>query len=104
MVEGGSVIRDGDGSPTGAGSHPLSAHDCHLESLLCSGVFVDNAMDLVSPPAWTDGQMIEYYHSAISEALSYGLTSIHDAWSSPQAVRFFKRYIIKHWVPVEDVG
>ena len=64
---------------------PLNVGVCPL------GIFVDNAMDLVRPPPWTDGQMVEYYHSAVSEALSHGLTSIHDAWSTPLVVRFLKK-------------
>ena len=56
------------------------------------GVFVDNAMGLVPIPAWTEAQMAEYFDTAMRDALSVGLTSIHDAWTSPEAIQFFKKY------------
>ncbi|TFY78421.1 hypothetical protein EWM64_g5591 [Hericium alpestre] len=71
-VEGGLITRDGDGRP--------------------AGVFVDNAMALVPIPPWTEAQMAEYFDIAMRDALSVGLTSIHDAWSSPEAIQFFKKY------------
>ncbi|KAL5498212.1 hypothetical protein ACEPAH_2342 [Sanghuangporus vaninii] len=70
-VEGGTIVRDESGNPT--------------------GVFVDNAMSLIKPPAWTEKQMLEFYYTAVKEALSYGLTSIHDAGSTTQYINFFKK-------------
>ncbi|KAI5118629.1 hypothetical protein M0805_006996 [Coniferiporia weirii] len=70
-IEGGTIVRGVDGKPT--------------------GVFVDNAMSLISLPAWTDKQMLEFYITAVKEALSYGLTSIHDAATSLQMIKFLKK-------------
>ncbi|KAJ4481117.1 amidohydrolase family-domain-containing protein [Lentinula aciculospora] len=71
-VEGGSIIRDSRGNPT--------------------GVFLDNAMSLIPNPEWTDKQMATFFETTMNVALSYGLTSIHDAGSSPNIIRFMQRY------------
>ncbi|PFH49981.1 hypothetical protein AMATHDRAFT_75863 [Amanita thiersii Skay4041] len=70
-VDGGEVVRDTDGKPT--------------------GVFLDNAMDLVPNPPWTEEQMSSYFETTMKEALSSGLTSIHDAMSRPEMIHFFKK-------------
>ncbi|KAJ3759321.1 amidohydrolase family-domain-containing protein [Lentinula raphanica] len=69
-VEGGSIIRDSSGVPT--------------------GVFLDNAMSLVPTPQWTDEQMATFFETTMKVALSHGLTSIHDAGSSPEIIKFMK--------------
>jgi len=33
---------------------------------------------------------MEYFNTAMGDALSFGLTSIHDAFTSPDEVEFFK--------------
>ncbi|KAF8178565.1 amidohydrolase 3 [Mycena galopus ATCC 62051] len=70
-VEGGSIIRGASGEPT--------------------GIFVDNAMTLIPTPRWTAEQYSDFFHTATAEALKFGLTSIHDAATDPDAVEFFKR-------------
>ncbi|THH07934.1 hypothetical protein EW145_g3049 [Phellinidium pouzarii] len=70
-IEGGEIVRDSDGQPT--------------------GIFVDNAMSLITPPPWTDKQMLEFYITAVKEALSYGLTSVHNADTSLQMINFLKK-------------
>ncbi len=69
--EGGQIIRGADGLP--------------------SGVFVDNAMNLVPIPQWTNDEMELFFQTTMKEALSYGLTSIHDADALPHYVEFFKK-------------
>ncbi|KAE9403745.1 hypothetical protein BT96DRAFT_964408 [Gymnopus androsaceus JB14] len=69
-VEGGLIIRDSNGDPT--------------------GVFVDNAMTLIPRPEWTDKQLAQFFDATMKSALSYGLTSIHDADSSPRMINFMK--------------
>ncbi|KAF8643124.1 hypothetical protein AX16_009216 [Volvariella volvacea WC 439] len=70
-VEGGLIIRDGDGNPT--------------------GVFVDNAMSLIPFPETTDPELELFFETTMKEALKYGLTSIHDAAALPSYIQFFKR-------------
>lgn len=60
------------------------------------GIFVDNAQSLIVSPPWTDEQMLDYYVSAMREALSYGLTSIHDAAALPWMIKFFKRPVCSY--------
>ncbi|KAJ7782770.1 amidohydrolase family-domain-containing protein [Mycena metata] len=69
-VEGGSIIRDAAGEPT--------------------GIFVDNAMMLIPRPPWAPEQYTDFFNTAVAEALKYGLTSVHDASTDPAAVAFFK--------------
>ena len=58
-----------------------------------TGIFVDNAMSLIKPPAWTEKKMLQFYSIAVYEALSYGLTSVHDAKSMPDAIKFYKKWV-----------
>ncbi|KAL0952329.1 hypothetical protein HGRIS_006609 [Hohenbuehelia grisea] len=70
-VDGGLIVRDQDGKPT--------------------GVFVDNAMALIPIPAWSEEQMSMYFDTAMRDALAHGLTSIHDAMATPNIIDFIKR-------------
>ncbi|KAF7420821.1 hypothetical protein PC9H_011339 [Pleurotus ostreatus] len=70
-VDGGLIIRDANGKPT--------------------GIFVDNAMTLVPIPPWSEKDMDNYFTTAMTDALAHGLTSIHDADSQPEAIAFFKK-------------
>lgn len=53
---------------------------------------MDNAMDLIPSPPWSEDLMGEFFDLTIEEALSYGLTSIHDADTSPARIDFFRKY------------
>jgi len=55
-----------------------SLRDTNIDTL---GVFLDNAMNLIFSiiPAWDEKQIGEFLDATIFEALSKGLTSIHDA-------------------------
>ncbi|KAF8901017.1 amidohydrolase family-domain-containing protein [Gymnopilus junonius] len=70
-VDGGLIVRDKDGKPT--------------------GIFVDNAMSLIPIPPWTETQLSEFFDVTIKEALSFGLTSIHDADTKPKHIKFFQK-------------
>jgi hypothetical protein len=54
-------------------------------------VFVDNAMDLVPVPPWTEMQMAGYFQRTMKDALQHGLTSIHDAMTDPASIEFFMK-------------
>ena len=57
-------------------------------------MFVDNAMDLIEKPAPTESETLEQFEMAMLDALRVGLTSIHDAATSPNDIAFFKRHVL----------
>jgi predicted amidohydrolase YtcJ len=61
---------------------------------LGAGIFVDNAMTLIPRPPWAPEQYVDFFNTAVEEALKFGLTSIHDASTDPDAVAFFKGFVI----------
>ncbi|KZP34268.1 hypothetical protein FIBSPDRAFT_846377 [Athelia psychrophila] len=70
-VEGGIIRRDEAGQLT--------------------GVFMDNAQDLVKRPALSEGDLERRFAITVDDAVSNGLTSIHDAGFDPLSLEFFKR-------------
>ncbi|KAG6370706.1 amidohydrolase 3 [Boletus reticuloceps] len=72
-VDGGLIIRDTSGKPT--------------------GIFVDNAMAIVPIPAPTKSQLREYFDRTVKDALAVGLTSIHDAATEPHMIEFYQEYL-----------
>ena len=86
-VPGGIIQRDVKGKPTGTPR-------CHRSVFTLArpqiGILLDNAMDLITKPAMTQQQMELYFNTTVNDALRYGLTSIHDAASIPEAITFFK--------------
>ncbi|KAF8154107.1 amidohydrolase family-domain-containing protein [Crassisporium funariophilum] len=70
-VDGGLIVRDDQG--------------------IATGIFVDNAMNLIPIPVWTEKTISEFFDLTIKEALSYGLTSIHDADTKPHHIQFFQK-------------
>ena len=73
QVDGGEILRDEQGNPT--------------------GIFIDNAMSLVPVPEWSEEIMSHYFELTIKEALSYGVTSIHDADSKVNQIKVFRKYV-----------
>ena len=69
-------------------SLPLAASSHRL-----TGVFVDNAMDLIEKPAPTEAETLEQFETTMFDALRVGLTSIHDAATSLDRIAFFRRYV-----------
>ncbi|EEB90634.1 hypothetical protein MPER_11133, partial [Moniliophthora perniciosa FA553] len=61
--EGGVIIRDENGSPT--------------------GIFQDEAQGLIKPPQLTDDDLMKRFMITVNDALKYGVTSMHDAGSTP---------------------
>lgn len=49
-------------------------------------------MDLVRVPPWTEEQIFEYFNATITDALSHGLTGLHDAALSPALAAIVERY------------
>jgi predicted amidohydrolase YtcJ len=58
---------------------------------MSSGVFLDNAQQLVPQPAWSDDQISEFAQITLDDALAHGLTSIHDAAAEPYMIKFWQR-------------
>src|SRR5262245_21964600 len=74
--EGGEVIKDAKGLPT--------------------GVLVDNAMNLVRFPPSSDARRGQALDLALAEALRKGITSFEDAGASAEDIALFKRYASEH--------
>lgn len=70
-IDGGLIIRDKHGKST--------------------GVFVDNAMDLIPSQPFSEARAMEYFTRATGDALAVGLTSVHDAFSVPDEIQFYKK-------------
>jgi hypothetical protein len=50
-------------------------------------------MNLIPIPHWTENQISDFFDATIKEALSHGLTSIHDADSKLDHLAFFKKSV-----------
>lgn len=87
-IEGGAIIRFANGHPTG--EFIPRGEICGLP-IGIAGVMVDNAMTLIPNPPRSGSVMREYFDLAMKDALAHGLTSIHDAMSSPEMISFFKK-------------
>jgi predicted amidohydrolase YtcJ len=87
-VEGGEIVRDKNGHATGTSRFRMTELNVYTRI----GVFVDNAMDLIPVPPWSEAQMDDYFQRTMTDALQHGLTSIHDALSDPSYIKFFMKY------------
>ncbi|KAI0324882.1 hypothetical protein GY45DRAFT_1357026 [Cubamyces sp. BRFM 1775] len=65
-----------------------------------TGIFVDSAMNLVPIPAWSTWQMRDYAERAVKDALSVGLTSIHDAATSLEEFELFREMDDDNELPI----
>ncbi|KAG6891753.1 hypothetical protein C0992_006174 [Termitomyces sp. T32_za158] len=72
-VDGGVIIRDGAGNPT--------------------GVFLDNAQELLRQPQPTEADLVQRFRLAVKDAHASGLTTVHDAGLDPASLAFFRRYL-----------
>ncbi|OCF40205.1 amidohydrolase [Kwoniella heveanensis CBS 569] len=81
-VEGGQVVRDESGLPT--------------------GVFIDNAIDLVKAiqPPWSDEDKERYLNVMIQDALSKGLTGVHDAQMFLKDAPFWTKMMAENKLPI----
>ncbi|ORX33527.1 amidohydrolase family-domain-containing protein [Kockovaella imperatae] len=73
-VEGGKIVRGASGEPT--------------------GVFIDNAMDLVmaKKPPYTEAQLSMSIERMMDDALAKGMTGVHDAMLSQNYVPVFEKW------------
>ena len=80
--DGGQIIRDAEGRPT--------------------GVFVDNAMDLISAkiPALSIEDQKLALRKALQALAGYGMTSVHDAGISAQTLHAYKELLDEGPLPV----
>ncbi|KAH7337232.1 amidohydrolase family-domain-containing protein [Rhizoctonia solani] len=81
-VDGGEIIRDAEGNPT--------------------GIFMDNAMALIddAKPQWTDAQRLRFFRRTVMDALAVGLTTIHDAATYIPDIEFFKKMATEGKLPL----
>jgi len=80
--DGGQIIRDEDGNPT--------------------GVFIDNAMDLVSSqiPATSMEEQKFALNTAMLELAKQGLTSVHDAGAGSSVIEAYKQLLLDGPLPI----
>ncbi|KAF9451279.1 hypothetical protein P691DRAFT_699657 [Macrolepiota fuliginosa MF-IS2] len=83
-VEGGVIVRDESGQPT--------------------GVFLDNAQDLIKQPELTEDDLRRRFHLAVNHAHARGLTSIHDAGLDPMSLAFFRKQASNGVLPIRIYG
>ncbi|KAI0297936.1 amidohydrolase family-domain-containing protein [Russula brevipes] len=81
VVYGGLIVRDKTGNPT--------------------GIFVDNAMDLIDKPEPTEAETLEMFDTTMRDALRVGLTTIQDAYSLPSYISFFQRMADEGRLPIK---
>jgi len=83
---GGKIIRNANGRPT--------------------GVFIDNAIDLVSKaiPSLTEEEIGERLKLALDECASFGLTEVHDMGVGLDVIRHYKRLIDAGKCPIRIYG
>ncbi|WWD00123.1 hypothetical protein V866_007031 [Kwoniella sp. B9012] len=81
-VQGGQVVRDENGRPT--------------------GIFIDNAIDMLTAirPPWTDEDRERYLNIMLKDAMSKGLTGVHDAQGFLKGVPFWKRMAEEGKLPI----
>lgn len=70
----------------------LPSNQHSINGIVYKGVFMDNAQDLVKKPALSETDLERRFAITVEAAISYGLTSIHDAGFDPLSLKFFKRY------------
>ncbi|PPQ99746.1 hypothetical protein CVT24_009729 [Panaeolus cyanescens] len=83
-VEGGVIVRDQAGNPT--------------------GVLLDNAQELLKQPELTDADLLRRFQVTVRDAHAYGLTAIHDAGLDPQSLAFFKSRAALGKLPIRIYG
>ncbi|KAI6032798.1 amidohydrolase family-domain-containing protein [Pisolithus orientalis] len=83
-IEGGVIFRRENGEPT--------------------GVLLDSAQSLVKKPGLTERDLLRHFTTTIDDALSLGLTSIHDAGYRSVSLAFFERQAAKAVLPIRIYG
>ncbi|KAF8170207.1 amidohydrolase family-domain-containing protein [Mycena galopus ATCC 62051] len=72
-VEGGVIVRSDSGLP--------------------SGMFLDNAQDIIFQPPLTDDDLMRRFSIAVQDVVAVGLTTVHDAGLNPMSLKFFMKCI-----------
>ncbi|KAJ7755700.1 amidohydrolase family-domain-containing protein [Mycena maculata] len=83
-VEGGVIFRDDSGHP--------------------NGLFLDNAQDIVFQPELTEDDLLRRFSVAVKDAVSFGLTSVHDAGLNPMSLKFFAKQAELNKLPIRIYG
>lgn len=84
VVEGGLILRDNTGRPT--------------------GVLLDNAQELLKQPQLTESDLLRRFKVTVRDAHKNGLTSIHDAGLDPMSLAFFNRQAQIGTLPIRIYG
>ncbi|KAI0036858.1 amidohydrolase family-domain-containing protein [Vararia minispora EC-137] len=72
--------------------------------ILLLGVLLDNAQYLVPIPPPTQKDLEKQFSLVVDDALSHGLTSIHDAGFDPKSLEFYKRLADENKLPIRIYG
>ncbi|KAF7321442.1 putative amidohydrolase YtcJ [Mycena kentingensis (nom. inval.)] len=83
-IDGGVVVRDDSGRPT--------------------GMFLDNAQDIVAQPELSEDELLRRFSVAVRDAVAFGLTSVHDAGLNPASLDFFARQAKLNNLPIRIYG
>ncbi|KAF5370724.1 hypothetical protein D9758_002094 [Tetrapyrgos nigripes] len=83
-VEGGVIVRDESGRPT--------------------GTLLDNAQELLRQPKLNERDLMQRFKITVEHAVKHGLTSIHDAGLDPSSLEFFKRQADIGTLPIRIYG
>lgn len=85
-VDGGKIIRDGKGLPT--------------------GIFVDNAEDIITNivPEYSKEEKIAMYKRAFDECVRYGLTGVHDMGIDKTDFEIYREFAQKDQLPIRVYG
>lgn len=92
-VEGGVIVRDNSGNPTGLFSF-LYFLKSQIHPPKPAGTFLDNAQELLKQSELTENDLLRRFKVTVRDAHRYGLTSIHDAGLDPVSLAFFKRFMM----------
>ncbi|KAI0081997.1 hypothetical protein K474DRAFT_1586784 [Panus rudis PR-1116 ss-1] len=83
-VEGGVIVRDSEGNPT--------------------GILLDNAQELANVPEPSHEMLEKRFALAVRDAHRVGLTSVHDAGFKPRSLAFFRRQAEDGKLPIRIYG
>jgi predicted amidohydrolase YtcJ len=90
VVEGGVIFRDDSGQPNGQ-SFPFRFTSWPM--MVATGMFLDNAQDIIFQPALTDDDLLRRFTIAVQDVMAVGLTSVHDAGLNPASLKFFSKFV-----------
>jgi predicted amidohydrolase YtcJ len=57
----------------------------------------NNVQDLIGQRELNEDDLMGIFSLAVQDAVSVGLTSVHDGGLNPMSLNFFARYISKPW-------